>query len=249
MRQRVCVCKLFYTSGVQVYNHGRLSGREITYLVSSFFPFSLSLLASSRSTYINHFHPRTLSPRTSKIRWTKRERERKASGYWDEMGRKENGRRRGRKGWKKGNAKQGGSLYASQCRSTSIVSSQGRAVCDARGFARLPLFSLSLSFKFIFFSYFWTTIITINHLSFSRTNFRALSFFLTNCNYVKNEKKMKSLSVSLTRNLWQCEFHLERGRTTGIERDRFKVDESSRNFIQCNILKKERDRRTPITLL
>lgn len=151
MRQRVCVCKLFYTSGVQVYNHGRLSGREITYLVSSFFPFSLSLLASSRSTYINHFHPRTLSPRTSKIRWTKRERERKASGYWDEMGRKESGRRRGRKGWKKGNAKQGGSLYASQCRSTSIVSSQGRAVCDARGFARLPLFSLSLSLLNLFF--------------------------------------------------------------------------------------------------
>lgn len=249
MRQRVCVCKLFYTSGVQVYNHGRLSGREITYLVSSFFPFSLSLLASSRSTYINHFHPRTLSPRTSKIRWTKREREKLlvTGTKWEE-------RRVGGEGEEK-DGRRGTRNKGVHYMSPSVVALPlfllRDALCVTRGDSLDYHFSLSLSlsFKFIFLSYFWTTIITINHLSFSRTNFRALSFFLTNCNYVKNEKKMKSLSVSLTRNLWQCEFHLERGRTTGIERDRFKVDESSRNFIQCNILKKERDRRTPITLL
>lgn len=145
MRQRVC--ELLYTSAVQVYNHGRLSWREITYLVSSFFLFSLSVHASSRSTYINHFHPRTLSPHISKIRWTKRE---KKKSFWDVTGTKWE-ERRGGKGWKKENAKQGGSLYASRCRSISIVSSQGRAVCDTRGFARLPPFFLSLSLKFFLF--------------------------------------------------------------------------------------------------
>lgn len=170
MRQRVC--ELLYTSAVQVYNHGRLSWREITYLVSSFFLFSLSVHASSRSTYINHFHPRTLSPHISKIRWTKRE---KKKSFWDVTGTKWE-ERRGGKGWKKGNAKQGGSLYASRCRSTSIVSSQGRAVCDTRGFARLPPFFLSLSLKFFLFFLFLNNYHYEYHL-FSRTDFWALSFF------------------------------------------------------------------------
>lgn len=96
MRQRVC--ELLYTSAVQVYNHGRLSWREITYLVSSFFLFSLSVHASSRSTYINHFHPRTLSPHISKIRWTKREKKKVSGMLLGRNEKKEEGEKDGRRG-------------------------------------------------------------------------------------------------------------------------------------------------------
>lgn len=161
------------------------------YVLSFFFLSFLSLPASSRSTYINHFHPRTLSPRTSKIR-REREREKKAR-----TGMKEWEERRAGKGWKKENAKQGGSLYASRCRSTSIVSSQGRAVCDTWGFARLPPFSLSLKFFFFFFIFEQLSLPIPPFLS-NRFLSTFFFFFLTNCNWWK-ENETKSLSLSLTR--------------------------------------------------
>lgn len=92
MRQRVC--ELLYTSAVQVYNHGRLSWREITYLVSSFFLFSLSLFTPLRGQLILIIFIRARFRRIYRRYDERRERKKKFLGcYWDEMRRKKRGKR------------------------------------------------------------------------------------------------------------------------------------------------------------
>lgn len=195
MRQRVC--ELLYTSAVQVYNHGRLSWREITYLVSSFFLFSLSVHASSRSTYINHFHPRTLSPHISKIRWTKREKKKVSGMLLGRNGKKEEGEKDGRRG-----TRNKGVHYMPPGVAALPLFLLRDVLCVTHGDS-LDHLSFSLSFlNFSFFFYFWTTIITSTTFSLEQIFERFLFFFFTNCNDVNDEKKTKpnlSFSLSLTR--------------------------------------------------
>lgn len=194
MRQRVC--ELLYTSAIQVYNHGRLSWREITYLVSSFFLFSLSVHASSRSTYINHFHPRTLSPHISKIRWTKREKKKVSGMLLGRNGKKEEGEKDGRRG-----TRNKGVHYMPPGVAALPLFLLRDVLCVTHGDS-LDHLSFSLSLKFFLFFLFLNNYHYEYHL-FSRTDFWALSFFFfTNCNDVNDEKKTKpnlSLSLSLTR--------------------------------------------------
>lgn len=195
MRQRVC--ELLYTSAVQVYNHGRLSWREITYLISSFFLFSLSVHASSRSTYINHFHPCTLSPHISKIRWTKREKKKVSGMLLGRNGKKEEGEKDGRRG-----TRNKGVHYMPRGVAALPLFLLRDVLCVTHGDSLDHLsFSLSLS-NFSFFFYFWTTIITSTTFSLEQIFERFLFFFFTNCNDVNDEKKTKpnlSFSLSLTR--------------------------------------------------
>lgn len=192
MRQRVC--ELLYTSAIQVYNHGRLSWREITYLVSSFFLFSLSVHASSRSTYINHFHPCTLSPHISKIRWTKREKKKVSGMLLGRNGKKEEGEKDGRRG-----TRNKGVHYMPPGVAALPLFLLRDVLCVTHGDS-LDHLSFSLSLKFFLFFLFLNNYHYEYHL-FSRTDFWALSFFFfTNCNDVNDEKKTKpniSLSLSL----------------------------------------------------
>lgn len=192
MRQRVC--ELLYTSAIQVYNHGRLSWREITYLVSSFFLFSLSVHASSRSTYINHFHPRTLSPHISKIRWTKREKKKVSGMLLGRNGKKEEGEKDGRRG-----TRNKGVHYMPPGVAALPLFLLRDVLCVTHGDS-LDHLSFSLSFlNFSFFFYFWTTIITSTTFSLEQIFERFLFFFFTNCNDVNDEKKTKpNLSLSLS---------------------------------------------------
>lgn len=196
MRQRVC--ELLYTSAVQVYNHGRLSWREITYLVSSFFLFSLSVHASSRSTYINHFHPRTLSPHISKIRWTKREKKKVSGMLLGRNGKKEEGEKDGRRG-----TRNKGVHYMPPGVAALPLFLLRDVLCVTHGDSLDYHLSFSLSLSnFSFFFYFWTTIITSTTFSLEQIFERFLFFFFTNCNDVNDEKKTKpnlSFSLSLTR--------------------------------------------------
>lgn len=172
--------KQLHASGVRVciYTVDR-QRREITYFVSSFFPFlflylSFSLPASSRSTYIN-FYPRTLS---SKIRWTKRG---KKKAKWEE--------RRGREGRNK----------EVHYMSPNVAAFPLFLLRDVtRGDSLDYHLSLSLSLsQFTFWNiyYFWTTIITPQEQTF----FFLFFFFLTSCNNVNNEKETKpNLSLSLS---------------------------------------------------
>lgn len=196
MRQRVC--ELLYTSAVQVYNHGRLSWREITYLVSSFFLFSLSVHASSRSTYINHFHPRTLSPHISKIRWTKREKKKVSGMLLGRNEKKEEGEKDGRRG-----TRNKGVHYMPPGVAALPLFLLRDVLCVTHGDSLDYHLSFSLSLKFFLFFLFLNNYHYEYHL-FSRTDFWALSFFFffTNCNDVNDEKKTKpnlSFSLSLTR--------------------------------------------------
>lgn len=197
MRQRVC--ELLYTSAVQVYNHGRLSWREITYLVSSFFLFSLSVHASSRSTYINHFHPRTLSPHISKIRWTKREKKKVSGMLLGRNEKKEEGEKDGRRG-----TRNKGVHYMPPGVAALPLFLLRDVLCVTHGDSLDYHLSFSLSLSnFSFFFLFLNNYHYEYHL-FSRTDFWALSFFFffTNCNDVNDEKKTKpnlSFSLSLTR--------------------------------------------------
>lgn len=197
MRQRVC--ELLYTSAVQVYNHGRLSWREITYLVSSFFLFSLSVHASSRSTYINHFHPRTLSPHISKIRWTKREKKKVSGMLLGRNEKKEEGEKDGRRG-----TRNKGVHYMPPGVAALPLFLLRDVLCVTHGDSLDYHLSFSLSLSnFSFFFYFWTTIITSTTFSLEQIFERFLFFFFfTNCNDVNDEKKTKpnlSFSLSLTR--------------------------------------------------
>lgn len=196
MRQRVC--ELLYTSAVQVYNHGRLSWREITYLVSSFFLFSLSVHASSRSTYINHFHPRTLSPHISKIRWTKREKKKVSGMLLGRNEKKEEGEKDGRR-----RTRNKGVHYMPPGVAALPLFLLRDVLCVTHGDSLDYHLSFSLSLSnFSFFFLFLNNYHYEYHL-FSRTDFWALSFFFfTNCNDVNDEKKTKpnlSFSLSLTR--------------------------------------------------
>lgn len=169
MRQRVC--ELLYTSAVQVYNHGRLSWREITYLVSSFFLFSLSVHASSRSTYINHFHPRTLSPHISKIRWTKREKKKVSGMLLGRNEKKEEGEKDGRRG-----TRNKGVHYMPPGVAALPLFLLRDVLCVTHGDSLDYHLSFSLSLKFFLFFLFLNNYHYEYHL-FSRTDFWALFFF------------------------------------------------------------------------
>lgn len=192
MRQRVC--ELLYTSAVQVYNHGRLSWREITYLVSSFFLFSLSVHASSRSTYINHFHPRTLSPHISKIRWTKREKKKVSGMLLGRNGKKEEGEKDGRRG-----TRNKGVHYMPPGVAALPLFLLRDVLCVTHGDSLDYHLSFSLSQIFPFFFIFEQ--LSLRVPPFLSNRFLSaffFFFFFTNCNDVNDEKKTKpNLSLSL----------------------------------------------------
>lgn len=192
MRQRVC--ELLYTSAVQVYNHGRLSWREITYLVSSFFLFSLSVHASSRSTYINHFHPRTLSPHISKIRWTKREKKKVSGMLLGRNEKKEEGEKDGRRG-----TRNKGVHYMPPGVAALPLFLLRDVLCVTHGDSLDYHLSFSLSLKFFLFFLFLNNYHYEYHL-FSRTDFWALSFFfsrIVTMLTMKRKRNQISLSLSL----------------------------------------------------
>lgn len=194
MRQRVC--ELLYTSAVQVYNHGRLSWREITYLVSSFFLFSLSVHASSRSTYINHFHPRTLSPHISKIRWTKREKKKVSGMLLGRNEKKEEGEKDGRRG-----TRNKGVHYMPPGVAALPLFLLRDVLCvthgDSLDYHLSFCLSLSLS-NFSFFFYFWTTIIRSTTFSLEQIFERFLFFFSRIVTMLTMKRKRNQISLSLS---------------------------------------------------
>ena len=155
----------FIEASVQVYNHGRLSWREITYLVSSFFPFSLFPPLRGQLILIIFIRVRFRRVR-------RRERERKKAS-------------RTLLGWKNEKKEERGKDGRRRTRNKGVH-------YMPPGVAALPLFllrdvlcatredsldyHLSLSLSNFFF-YFWTTIITNTTFSLEQIFKHFLFFF------------------------------------------------------------------------
>lgn len=148
---------------------------ERNYVLSFFFLsfLSLSVHASSRSTYINHFHPRTLSPHISKIRWTKREKKKVSGMLLGRNGKKEEGEKDGRRG-----TRNKGVHYMPPGVAALPLFLLRDVLCVTHGDSLDYHLSFSLSLKFfLFFFYFWTTIITSTTFSLEQIFERFLFFF------------------------------------------------------------------------
>lgn len=167
-KSTIRVCELLYTSGVQVYNHGRLSWREITYLVSSFFPFSLFPPLRGQLILIIFIRVRF---RRVRRRYGEREREKKASrtllGWKNEK--KEERRKDGRR-----RTRNKGVHYMPPGVAALPLFLLRDVLCATREDSLDYHLSLSLS---NFFFYFWTTIITNTTFSLEQIFKHFLFFF------------------------------------------------------------------------
>lgn len=165
-KSTIRVCELLYTSGVQVYNHGRLSWREITYLVSSFFPFSLFPPLRGQLILIIFIRVRF---RRIRRRYGERERERKKLGLGWKNEKKEE---RGKDGRRRTRNK--GVHYMPPAVAALPLFLLRDVLCATREDSLDYHLSLSLS---NFFFYFWTTIITNTTFSLEQIFKHFLFFF------------------------------------------------------------------------
>ena len=155
----------FIEASVQVYNHGRLSWREITYLVSSFFPFSLFPPLRGQLILIIFIRVRFRRVR-------RRERERKKAsrtllGWKNEK--KEERRKDGRR-----RTRNKGVHYMPPGVAALPLFLLRDVLCATREDSLDYHLSLSLS---NFFFYFWTTIITNTTFSLEQIFKHFLFFF------------------------------------------------------------------------
>lgn len=164
-KSTIRVCELLYTSGVQVYNHGRLSWREITYLVSSFFPFSLFPPLRGQLILIIFIRVRFRRVR-------RRERERKKASRTLLGWKNEKKEERGKDGRRRTRNK--GVHYMPPAVAALPLFLLRDVLCATREDSLDYHLSLSLS---NFFFYFWTTIITNTTFSLEQIFKHFLFFF------------------------------------------------------------------------
>lgn len=164
-KSTIRVCELLYTSGVQVYNHGRLSWREITYLVSSFFPFSLFPPLRGQLILIIFIRVRFRRVR-------RRERERKKASRTLLGWKNEKKEERGKDGRRRTRNK--GVHYMPPSVAALPLFLLRDVLCATREDSLDYHLSLSLS---NFFFYFWTTIITNTTFSLEQIFKHFLFFF------------------------------------------------------------------------